>query len=110
ELKLPMLILHGFHDVQFPLQQALRMAVRVPDSLVKVLDTGHEAPAEDPEAVTRAVECFLRTTCSASNSLPRQTTDVHVRQWCMSPAPPTHQVRPTGRRALPVAWTASARD
>ena len=61
ELKLPMLILHGFYDVQFPLQQALCMAVQVPDSFVKVLNTGHEAPAEDPEAVTRAIDCFLRT-------------------------------------------------
>ena len=66
ELKLPMLILHGFYDVQFPLQQALCMAVRVPDSFVKVLNTGHEAPTEDPEAVTRAVDSFLRTTYSAS--------------------------------------------
>ena len=68
ELKLPMLILHGFYDVQFPLQQALRMAVQVPDSFVKVLNTGHEAPAEDPQAVTQAINCFLRTSCSASNS------------------------------------------
>jgi 3-oxoadipate enol-lactonase len=65
ELKLPMLILHGLYDVQFPLQQALRMAVQVPDSLVRVLDAGHEAPAEDPLAVTRAVKSFLRTTYSA---------------------------------------------
>ena len=70
ELKLPMLILHGFYDVQFPLRQALCMAVQVPDSLVKVLNTGHEAPAEDPQAVTRAIDCFLRTTCSASSSPP----------------------------------------
>ena len=55
-LKLPMLILHGFYDAQLPLRQALRIAVQVPDSLVKVLDTGHEAPAEDPEALTRAVQ------------------------------------------------------
>ena len=61
ELKLPMLILHGFYDVQFPLRQALRMAVQVPDSFVKVLNTGHEAPAEDPKGVTRAVDSFLRT-------------------------------------------------
>ena len=70
ELKLPMLILHGFYDVQFPLRQALHMAVRVPGSLVKVLNTGHEAPAEDPQAVTRAVDCFLRATRSASNCPP----------------------------------------
>jgi 3-oxoadipate enol-lactonase len=62
ELKLPTLILHGFYDVQFPLRQALCIAVRVPDSVVKVLNTGHEAPAEDPQAVTRAVDCFLRAT------------------------------------------------
>ena len=79
QLKLPVLILHGFYDGQLPLRQALRMAVRIPDSLVKVLDTGHEAPAEDPEAVTRAVKSFLQTTCSASDSPPRQTTNVHVR-------------------------------
>jgi len=67
ELKLPVLILHGLYDVQFPLRQALRMAVQVSDSLVKVLDTGHEAPAEDPEALTRAVDSFLRTTYSVDN-------------------------------------------
>jgi len=67
ELKLPVLILHGLYDVQFPLRQALRMAVQVSDSLVKVLDTGHEAPAEDPEALTRAVDSFLRSTHSVNN-------------------------------------------
>jgi pimeloyl-ACP methyl ester carboxylesterase len=109
-LKLPMLILHGFYDAQLPLRQALRIAVQVPDSLVKVLDTGHEAPAEDPEALTRAVESFLRTTCSASDAPPRQTTDVHVRPRCVSPTPPTDQRRPAGRRGLPVAQTPRARD
>jgi hypothetical protein len=70
ELKLPTLILHGFYDVQFPLRQALILAVRVPDSLVKVLNTGHEAPAEDPQAVARAIGSFLQTTWSASEYLP----------------------------------------
>jgi hypothetical protein len=37
------------------------MAVRVPDSFIKVLNIGHEAPAEDSEGVTRAVDSFLRT-------------------------------------------------
>ena len=67
ELKLPMLILHGFYDVQFPLRQALRIAVQVPDSIVKVLNAGHEAPAEDPEGVTRAVDSFLQKTHPASD-------------------------------------------
>jgi pimeloyl-ACP methyl ester carboxylesterase len=62
ELRLPMLIVHGFYD-----GQSLCMAVRVPDSLVQVLNTGHEAPAEDPQAVTRTVDFFLRTISSASN-------------------------------------------
>ena len=53
-----MLILHGFYDVQFPLRQALRMAVQVPDSFVKVLNTGHEAPAEDPEASNTSCRCL----------------------------------------------------
>ena len=61
ELKLPMLILHGFYDVQFPLQQALCMAVQVSDSFVKVLNTGHEAPAEDPQAVTQAIEGYAKS-------------------------------------------------
>ena len=104
-LRLPMLILHGFYDTQLPLRQALRIAVQVPDSLVKVLDTGHEAPAEDPEALTRAVESFLQMACSASDAPPRQTTDVQARPRCVSPAPPTGQRRPASRRALPVAQT-----
>jgi hypothetical protein len=53
--------------VQFPLQQALCMAVRVPDSFVMVLNTGHEAPAEDPQAVTRAIDCFLRPAIARSS-------------------------------------------
>jgi pimeloyl-ACP methyl ester carboxylesterase len=61
QLKLPMLILHGFYDVQFSTAASAPMAVRVPDSFIKVLNTGHEAPAEDPEGVTRAVDSFLRT-------------------------------------------------
>lgn len=69
ELELPMLIVHGYFDVQFPLREALRMAVRIPESLVKVLNTGHEALVEDPEAVTRAVGWFLETTFPAETSL-----------------------------------------
>ena len=70
ELKLPTLILHGFHDVQFPVRQALLLAVHAPDSLVKVLDTGHEAPTEDPQAVTRAIASFLLTTSSGERIPP----------------------------------------
>ena len=85
ELKLPMLILHGYYDVQFPLRQALRMAVQVPDSFVKVLNTGHEAPAEDPEGVTRAVDSFLRTNIFGDVIVPA-SRDLGLRQRCMSPA------------------------
>ena len=106
ELRLPMLILHGFYNVQFPLRQALDMAVRVPGSLVKVLDTGHEAPAENPEAVTQAVECFVRPTCSADNPPPQRTSDVQVRQRCIDPAPPRPPSGPVaGHRALPPTHT-----
>jgi 3-oxoadipate enol-lactonase len=59
EIEAPVLLVHGYHDIQFPTSQAVRLAARCPNALIKVLDTGHEAPVEDPEALTAAIESFV---------------------------------------------------
>jgi pimeloyl-ACP methyl ester carboxylesterase len=59
EIQIPVLLLHGYHDIQFPPAEALRLAARLPDATVKIIDTGHECPVEDPAAVTGAIEAFL---------------------------------------------------
>lgn len=59
EIQIPVLLLHGYHDIQFPPSEALRLAARLPDATVKIIDTGHESPVEDPAAVTAAIEGFL---------------------------------------------------
>lgn len=58
-IRVPVLLLHGYYDIQFPPAEALRLAARLPDAAVKILDTGHESPVEDPAAVTAAIEAFL---------------------------------------------------
>lgn len=59
EIQVPVLIVHGRHDIQFPLAQAQRIAANCPNATVTILDTGHECPVEDPQAVTDAIEAFL---------------------------------------------------
>ncbi len=58
-IQAPVLLLHGLHDIQLPPREALRLAARCRDAVVKIVDTGHEAPVEDPAAVTAAIEDFL---------------------------------------------------
>lgn len=59
EIQVPVLLVHGYYDIQLPPNEALRLAARCRDAVVKILDTGHEAPIEDPAAVTAAIEEFL---------------------------------------------------
>lgn len=59
EIQVPVLLLHGYYDIQFPPSEALRLASRLPDAVVKIVDTGHESPVEDPAAITAAIEDFL---------------------------------------------------
>ncbi|OMI36254.1 alpha/beta fold hydrolase [Streptomyces sparsogenes] len=59
EIRTPTLLLHGYHDIQLPVAQMLRMAKGCPDAVVRIVDAGHELPVEDPAAVTAAVEWFL---------------------------------------------------
>lgn len=59
EIRVPVLILHGRHDIQFPPAQAQRIAANCPNATVRLLDTGHECPVEDSQAVTDAIEAFL---------------------------------------------------
>ncbi len=56
EIRVPVLILHGKYDIQFPEAQARRIAANCPSATVKIIDTGHESPVEDPQAVTAAIE------------------------------------------------------
>ena len=59
EIQVPVLIVHGRHDIQFPPAQARRIAANCANAKVEILDTGHECPVEDPQAVTDAIEAFL---------------------------------------------------
>ncbi|MDN3029108.1 alpha/beta fold hydrolase [Streptomyces sp. S.PB5] len=59
EIQVPTLMVHGYHDIQLPLKQMLRMAKAYPDAMVRVIDAGHELPVEKPEELTRAVEGFV---------------------------------------------------
>lgn len=58
-IQVPVLLVHGYYDIQFPPREALRLAARCRDAVVKILDTGHESPVEDPAALTAAIEGFL---------------------------------------------------
>ncbi len=59
EIQAPVLLLHGYYDIQFPPSEAARLAARLPDAVIKIIDAGHECPIEDPAAVTKAIESFL---------------------------------------------------
>ena len=59
QIQVPALLLHGYYDIQFPPSEALRLASRLPDAVVKIVDAGHELPVEDPQAVTAGIESFL---------------------------------------------------
>ncbi|MGV4983825.1 alpha/beta fold hydrolase [Streptomyces sp. NRAIS4] len=59
EIRTPTLMVHGYHDVQLPVRQMLRMAKAYPDAVVRILDAGHELPLEKPAELTEALDSFL---------------------------------------------------
>ncbi|KOV64165.1 alpha/beta fold hydrolase [Streptomyces sp. MMG1121] len=59
EIRTPTLMVHGYHDVQLPVRQMLRMAKAYPDAVVRILDAGHELPVERPAELTAALDRFL---------------------------------------------------
>jgi len=59
EIKAPTLIVHGYHDIQLPVKQMLRMAKAYPNAVVRVIDAGHELPLVKPAELTEALERFL---------------------------------------------------
>ncbi|MEV6836594.1 alpha/beta hydrolase [Streptomyces sp. NPDC051133] len=59
EIRTPTLMVHGYHDVQLPVGQVLRMAKAYPDAVVRILDAGHELPLEKPAELTAALEGFV---------------------------------------------------
>ncbi|MYW22019.1 alpha/beta fold hydrolase, partial [Streptomyces sp. SID2955] len=59
EISVPTLMVHGYHDVQLPVRQMLRMAGAYPDALVRILDAGHELPLEKPAELTGVLDSFL---------------------------------------------------
>jgi len=59
EIRVPTLMIHGYHDIQLPLQQMLRMAKAYPDAVVRIIDAGHELPVEKPAELTTALDRFV---------------------------------------------------
>ncbi|WP_432033389.1 alpha/beta fold hydrolase [Streptomyces antibioticus] len=59
EIRTPTLMIHGYHDVQLPVSQMLRMAKAYPDATVRIIDAGHELPVEKPAELTAAIEAFV---------------------------------------------------
>jgi 3-oxoadipate enol-lactonase len=59
EIRTPTLMIHGYHDIQLPVQQMLRMAMAYPDAVVRIIDAGHELPVEKPAELTEALDRFL---------------------------------------------------
>ncbi|MFD5633328.1 alpha/beta fold hydrolase [Streptomyces sp. NPDC127077] len=59
EIRTPTLLIHGFHDIQLPVSQMLRMAKAYPDAVVRIVDAGHELPVEKPAELTAALDSFV---------------------------------------------------
>ncbi|MFD9002590.1 alpha/beta fold hydrolase [Streptomyces sp. NPDC059582] len=59
EIRTPTLLVHGYYDIQLPVQQMLRMAKAYPDAEVRILDAGHELPVEKPAELTAAIARFV---------------------------------------------------
>ncbi|WP_030612014.1 alpha/beta fold hydrolase [Streptomyces fulvoviolaceus] len=59
EIRTPTLLVHGYHDIQLPVAQMLRMARAYPDAVVRIIDAGHELPVEKPVELTSALDRFL---------------------------------------------------
>jgi pimeloyl-ACP methyl ester carboxylesterase len=68
-VKVPVLILHGTHDVMTPLGLAEEMAQRIPDAeLVAVEGGAHTLPIEDPDLINRETRRFLRVRVDPARS------------------------------------------
>lgn len=59
EIRTPTLLIHGYHDIQLPVKQVLRMAKAYPDAEVRIIDAGHELPVEKPAELTATLDRFL---------------------------------------------------
>jgi 3-oxoadipate enol-lactonase len=59
EIQAPTLMIHGYHDIQLPVRQMLRMAKAYPDAIVRIIDAGHELPVEKPAELTAAIDAFV---------------------------------------------------
>lgn len=59
EISTPVLLVHGYHDIQLPVSQMLRMAKACQDAEVRILDAGHELPVEKPAELTATLDRFL---------------------------------------------------
>ncbi|MGL4370373.1 MAG: alpha/beta fold hydrolase [Spirochaetota bacterium] len=60
-IKAKTLIVHGLYDIQLPLHQAVRIAAAISDATMKIIDSGHELPLEQPEKLTAAMNDFLNS-------------------------------------------------
>ncbi|MBC2907837.1 alpha/beta fold hydrolase [Streptomyces cupreus] len=65
EIRTPTLMVHGYHDIQLPVAQMLRMAKACPGALVRIIDAGHELPLEKPKELTEAIDSFVMVSSSA---------------------------------------------
>ncbi|MET7454871.1 alpha/beta fold hydrolase [Streptomyces sp. NPDC005574] len=59
EIRTPTLLVHGYHDIQLPVSQMLRMAKDYPDAVIRIIDAGHELPVEKPAELTEALARFV---------------------------------------------------
>lgn len=59
EVRVPVLLVHGYHDIQLPVKQMLRMAKAYPDAEVRIVDAGHELPLEKPAELTAILDRFV---------------------------------------------------
>lgn len=59
EIRTPTLLVHGYHDIQLPVSQMLRMATSYPDAVIRILDAGHELPLEKPAELTATIDRFV---------------------------------------------------
>lgn len=61
EVDVPVLVLHGENDQQFPVTEARRLAAEVPNARLKVVpEAGHLTHMDAPDEWNSAVEAFLK--------------------------------------------------
>ena len=62
KIDVPVLILSGEMDQVIPVAKASEMAMKIPDSTLKIIpDSGHLPMIDNPEATTKAIDDFLST-------------------------------------------------